>query len=131
MIALDTNVWVRYLVEDDPNQTERAMRVIETTLDRDETIFVPLLTLAEVVWVLSARYRFSRSEIVGTLERLYLARGVVWEDRRIVRDALDRYAEDSADLADYLMLEQALAAGCDRFVSFDGALGEDEAVVEP
>lgn len=131
MIALDANVWVRYLVEDDPDQTERATRVIETTLDRDETIFVPLLTLAEIVWVLSARYRFSRSEIVETLERLYLARGVVWEDRRIVRDALDRYAEDSADLADHLMLEQALAAGCDRFVSFDGTLGDDEAVVEP
>lgn len=131
MIALDTNVWVRYLVEDDPEQTERATRVIETTLDRDETIFVPLLTLAEIVWVLSARYRFPRPQIVETLEGLYQARGVVWEDRGVVRDALDRYAEFSADLADYLMLEQALAAGCERFVSFDGDLGEDEMVTQP
>ncbi len=131
MIALDTNVWVRYLVEDDPDQTERATRVIITTLDQDGTIFVPLLTLAEIVWVLSARYRFPRSKIIETLESLYQARGVVWEDRRIVRDALDRYAKNSADLADYLMLEQALAAGCDRFVSFDQALRDDDAVIEP
>lgn len=131
MIALDTNVWVRYLVEDDAEQTERATQIIETAIERDEAIFVSLLTLAEIVWVLSARYRFPRPQIVEALDSLYQVRSVVWENRRVVRDALDRYTDDTADLADYLMLEHSLAAGCRHFVTFDRALRDEDSVVEP
>lgn len=67
MIALDTNVLVRYVVEDDAAQTAAAVAMIERAVERDEPLFVPQIVLCELVWVLSHAYRFNREEVVGVL----------------------------------------------------------------
>lgn len=60
MIALDTNVLVRYLVEDDPKQSAAAARAIERATARGEEIFIGQIVLCELVWVLSHAYDFTR-----------------------------------------------------------------------
>ncbi len=128
MIAVDTNVLVRYLVDDDPDQSARAAAFVERLLERDDRIFVSRIVLCEVVWVLTRGYGFSRPEVVRALRGLLKARQVVVEELDAVRRSLDAYAGGSADFADYAILECARSAGCTRFTTFDAQLlGQPEA----
>jgi predicted nucleic-acid-binding protein len=70
MIALDTNVLVRFLVEDDAAQTAKVTALIEKTISEKETLFISDVVLCETVWVLTSRYGFSRAEVAGVLREL-------------------------------------------------------------
>ena len=67
MIGLDTNVLVRYLVQDDVKQAALATQLIETTLDDDEPGWIASIVLCELVWVLEGPYDYARTMIVAAL----------------------------------------------------------------
>ena len=73
MIALDTNVLVRYLVEDDAEQSARAARLIEGAADQGDAMFVAHIVVCEVVWVLQVAYRIGKPEVIATLKNLVRA----------------------------------------------------------
>jgi len=122
MIALDTNVLVRFLVDDDEAQSRRASRLIENARKRDETLFISDIVMCETVWVLSTSYRFSRSEIAGVLGDLLRGRGVVFSSSDSLARALQAYVAGKGDFADYLIREHASAAGAETVATFDRAL---------
>jgi len=64
MIALDTNVLIRFLVRDDEEQFERAERLIRRAARAGEPVFISLLVLLETEWVLRSRYKLSKAEIL-------------------------------------------------------------------
>lgn len=70
MIALDTNVLVRFLVVDDEAQAAQATSLIEQAIADDAALFISDVVLCETVWVLTARYGFSRVEVAAVLRRL-------------------------------------------------------------
>ena len=70
MRALDTNVLVRYLVNDDPAQAAVADRVLDDCRRKREPVFLSILVLCETVWVLASSFGQSKSEIVAVLERI-------------------------------------------------------------
>lgn len=132
MIGLDTNVLVRFLTEDDPEQSPRAVALIEGALDEGERLFVTQIVLCELVWVLDSVYGYPREEIVAAVSDLLRARQLVIEDLDSARTALDRYAAEGGDFADFLIVERCRAAGCGRVASFDGDLREaEEDVFQP
>lgn len=131
MIGLDTNILVRYLVEDDPDQAERAVSLIERASEAGERLFVPQVVLCEIVWVLETAYRFPRERIVSVLGELLRSRQLVVEDLPTARLALDRYAARGGDFADYVIVERCRAAGCERVASFDGELASEPGVFAP
>ena len=131
MIALDTNVLVRFLVEDDEAQSRRASRLIESARKRDETLFISDIVMCETVWVLSMSYRFSRSEIAGVLRDLLRGRGVVFSSSDSLARALHAYVAGKGDFADYLIREHARAAGADTVATFDRALLKDQGFSKP
>ena len=122
MIALDTNVLVRFLVEDDEAQSRKATRLIEEAQERDETLFISDIVMCETVWVLSTSYRFARSEIAGVLGDLLRGRGVVFPSSDSLARALQAYVAGKGDFADYLIREHARTAGADTVATFDCAL---------
>lgn len=126
MIGLDTNVLVRFLTEDDPEQSPRAVALIEGALEEGERLFVTQIVLCELVWVLDSVYGYPRQEIVAAVSDLLRARQLVIEDLDSARAALDRYAAEGGDFADFLIVERCRAAGCGRVASFDGGLGKAE-----
>ncbi len=73
MIGLDTNVVLRYLVQDDPVQSPRATEIITRRLSEHEPGFVSLVTILEVVWVLKSLYKRSRQEIANDVEMILAA----------------------------------------------------------
>lgn len=111
MRAVDTNVIVRYLVGDDPEQAEKARGVIGR-----EAVFVPRTVVLEVEWVLRGVYGMAVGRVIPALRALAGAPGVVVEDAAMVAKAMD-WAEAGMDFADALHL--AAAGECEGFVTFD------------
>jgi predicted nucleic-acid-binding protein len=122
VIGIDTNVLVRFLVGDDPEQEARAARLIEEAASRDERLFVSQLVVCELVWVLGYAYDQPRGAIASGLTELLRARQLTFEDSEQIRSALDRYATGAGDLADWLIWERSKAAGCKSVVTFDARL---------
>ena len=108
MIALDTNVWVRYVTNDEPDQAKRALAVIAEA----EEIFVSKTTLLELEWVLRAAYELSVAAIIRALRQILGLPNVQAEMPDQLEKAIDFY-EKGIDFADALHL-----ASCPEGVSF-------------
>lgn len=117
MIALDTNVIVRYLTQDDPDQAAAATAVFDG-LTQDEPGFVPTVVWAEIHWVLTRAYRFSADDVVDRLKGLSRSDEIRAEDSAAVDSAVDA-ARAGADFADALIGAAAARAGCTDVVTFD------------
>ena len=118
MTGLDTNVIVRYIMQDDPRQSRLASTLIEN-LTVDEPGFVPLVALIELVWVLSSSYALVREQVASALEILLQTKEIQVERAEVVWRALRLYQGGSADFADCLIERSAAAAGCVRTMTFD------------
>lgn len=114
MLAIDTNVLVRLLTADHPQQSPKAKELLER-----ETVFVALTVLLETEWVLRSAYGFAPARVIVALRAFAGLRNVVVQDAASLAKALT-WAERGMDFADALHLAQA--GDCDAFVSFDGRL---------
>jgi predicted nucleic-acid-binding protein len=112
MIAVDTNVVVRFLVGDDREQARRAGRLFG-----ESAVFVPHTVLLEAEWVLRRGYRFTRERIAGAFIGLLGVETVACVDGDAVRRAIDAFAS-GCDFADAM---HAATAGevAAEFVTFD------------
>ncbi len=114
MIAIDTNVLVRFLVADDPGQADRAKALIQSNC-----IFIPKTVLLETEWVLRRAYGFSPQAIKMAYRKLLGLDHIVVEAPLTMKLALDWYAQ-GMDFADALHL--AGSRFNEAFVTFDRAL---------
>ena len=119
MIGLDTNVIVRYLAQDDARQAEMATRLIEGSLSAEERGFISIVTLAEVVWVMSSAYRASRMSIADIVEGMLTAPQLMLERADVLWRALKTYRASKADFSDAVIVELGADAGCSTTVTFD------------
>jgi predicted nucleic acid-binding protein len=111
VLAVDTNIIVRYLTADHPEQFAKA-----NTLIRGEDVYVCTTVLLETEWVLRRGYRFSRDQIVAALSAFAGLPRVRLEDPSLAAKALE-WTRSGVNFADALHL--AKAEGCEAFVSFD------------
>lgn len=121
MRALDTNVIVRYLTQDDRSQSQRANAVFATAASSGERLFVNAIVLCELVWVLRSAYRESRERIIPALEGLLETPEVVVEDADLARQAIVDWRTGRGDFADSLIARRNVRAGCKTTLSFDRA----------
>jgi predicted nucleic-acid-binding protein len=110
--ALDTNVLVRYLVQDDPVQLATARRLIRRCVSKQQTLFVPVTVALELEWVLRSNFGYAKDSVIGALSDLLSAAELSFESERAHEVALELYRRGSADFADCLHV--ALAAQADE-----------------
>jgi predicted nucleic-acid-binding protein len=118
MIGLDTNVLVRYIMQDDAKQSAKATKLVES-LTRDEPGFVTVVSVVELGWVLSSSYALTREQVVQALEAVLRAKQLVVDQADQVLRALRVFAAGSADFADCLIERIASNAGCAQTMTFD------------
>ena len=99
MIALDTNVLVRYLTQDDPGQSGAANQLIEAQCSHEEPCRVSMVVLCELVWVLRSAYGHDRATIATVLERLLTATELEAENEEVAWLAWRAYRDGPADFA--------------------------------
>ena len=118
MIALDTNVVVRFLVQDDPDQAALAGEVM-AGLTVDAPGFISREVMIELVWVLERAYRNTRVEVADALEGLLTASEIEIEAADDVGLALFRYRNDGLGFADLMIAAAARRVGAAELVTFD------------
>lgn len=107
MPALDTNVILRYIVEDDPKQTRVAQRYIEQHIEAGDALFLATSVILETEWVLRSVYKFTRDATIDALVGLLEAREMTFQDEASIERAVHLYREFNIDFADCLHLATA------------------------
>ena len=118
MIGLDTNVLIRYVAQDDPKQSPKATSLIES-LTADAPGYVGVVSVVELVWVLTSCYSASKTEVCAVLETLLRTKEIVVAHADTVWKALRLFKESKADFADCLIERSAGDAGCIYTTTFD------------
>lgn len=121
MAALDTNVLVRFLIQDDARQGFQARQLVDAALTRGETLFVPITVLLELEWVLRSNFEFPKDQIIVTLSSLLSAKELVFESEATAEVALELFRQSKADFADCIHIALAHAAGQGPLWTFDKA----------
>jgi len=119
MIGLDTNLVVRFLVQDDEAQAALASEVF-ASLSADHPGFIGSVVLTETSWVLAKAYKASREDIAGAIEGLLRSEEIIIENTEAAYRALAVYREGrTIDFADALIAETARLAGASETLTLD------------
>jgi predicted nucleic-acid-binding protein len=114
MIAIDTNILVRLVTNDAPEQTQRAAKLLHR-----QPVFISKTVILELEWVLRFSYALERAIILATVQKILVTDNFTVEHRTAIEQALQWYAQ-GMDFADALHLASSLHT--DTFVSFDKKL---------
>ena len=118
MIALDTNVLVRFLVDDEPRQAKTAREFLER-LSGEQPGFVCREVIVELVWVLERTYGFSRERIAEVLDALIATEELQIEASDDVARAALKYGRGGAGFSDLMISAAAQRAGAQALYTFD------------
>ena len=121
MIALDTNVLVRFLTGDDPAQQANASALLER-LTPEEPGFIAREVALELVWALGHGYGVPRKRIAEILAELLQTRGLLFENAADVADAAARYGRGGPEFADRMILAAAQRVKAVPLYTFDSGL---------
>ena len=121
MSSLDTNVLVRYLVRDNPEQAEAARELIEG-LSADDPGFICREVVLEVAWVLERTYRFTRIQVADALMDMTASDSLVVEDSDDVAAAAYRYRRGGVGFSDLMILKASQRANAAPLHTFDQRL---------
>lgn len=118
-IVIDTNLLIRYLVNDD----SRKALVVDTLLKKagrgDVHILMPSIVVAELVWVLESFYKMEAAEIADLVDSILNTPGLTVSDESIVRSALKQYRTKGVDLVDAWIAAFAQDKGVNELHTFD------------
>ena len=122
MIAFDTNVLLRLLLDDEETQSRQVEAIVRQVVAAGDRILLPDIVLCELFWVLRSVYQFPKADVVRTFQRLLAAEEFAFMDRPAVSQSLESYANGTAGFSDYLIGQSATVAGATTTYTFDRAL---------
>ncbi len=125
MIAIDTNILLRYFVQDEAVQARLAEKLLGEELTETDPGLVTVVALVEMIWVLERVYGVAESAVIGIVRALLELPTVVVEHAEAVAEALSL---DHGDLADRLIHRTGAAQSCERTLTFDRRFARLEGV---
>jgi len=117
--TLDTNVLIRYLVQDDPKQARAAEKFIIQFANSEATLFIPISVTLESEWVLRSVYLFSKESIIEVFISLLETREMQFQDEASVERSIFLFREHNVDFADCLHVATAFTHDYLPMMSFD------------
>ena len=119
MIGVDTNVLLRYILEDDARQTPKATRFLEDEARVSDPVLLNGVLLVELVWTLARKEGFDKPDIIAILDELADSPRVAFVPTRPVEVAIEAWRRGRADFADCLIAALNADAGARTTVTFD------------
>lgn len=119
MIGIDTNILVRIIANDDPDQSSLARRLFADAASGGSPLFINDAVLCETFWVLRSAYRINPQIVADAFQKLVDTKGTVFENEARVREVLFQCKEREGDFADLLIGAINREAGCAATYTFD------------
>lgn len=119
MTGIDTNILVRYMVQDDEQQAELANDLIENRCSPSAPAMISLIVLCETVWVLKSAYGYARDQIAFALRQVLLTECFDVERHDLAWSALLDYQESNADFSDAVIARMNQLRGSETTYTFD------------
>lgn len=119
MIGIDTNILVRIIANDDPNQSSAAKRLFAEAASGGNLLFINDAVLCETFWVLRSAYRISSPIVAAAFQRLVDTKGTVFQNEARVRAVINQCQEREGDFADLLIGAINRETGCSATYTFD------------
>ncbi|MEZ5453060.1 MAG: type II toxin-antitoxin system VapC family toxin [Thiothrix sp.] len=119
MKAIDTNVLVRFLVQDDEKQAHISTQLLIDAEAGKQPLFVSNVVVLELMWVLRSVYEVPRDAILDSLNELLSMVALEFQDSLSIRDFVSSAQNNTYDLADLLISQVARGKGCDTTLTFD------------
>ena len=118
MIGVDTNILMRFLLVDDPRQSDAARSLLARCSVR-EPAFLGREALIETVWVLESAYGLAPAKVAPVILGLLEAEEIVVEATEDAVVAVEAYGAGMADFADHMIVAAAQRSGCETLYTFD------------
>lgn len=119
MKTIDANIILRFLTNDLPDQANRAASLLQRLEEHRETVFLPDLILADIIWVLEGYYHQTRKRIRDMMIAILSLPGIKFSNKDLAFNALDIYVEKNIDWTDAFIASQMVAQGITEIYSFD------------
>ena len=119
MLALDTNVLVRLVTNDNPLQAQRVQEALDGELAVGRECMVGHIVMCELVWVLGRLYGYSLAQCQQTVAGLLAFAGLRFESMPAIMSAFKAWQQHGGDWADHLLGAQMQALGCDTVLTLD------------
>jgi predicted nucleic-acid-binding protein len=119
MIGLDTNVLVRYIVQDDATQSANAIAIVEKRLTPTNPGFVSIVAIVETVWILERAYGLAPQTVAAAVERILQIDVLVVENEEQVFTAMVMLKEGIGSFSDAVIAALGAKAGCSKTLTFD------------
>ncbi len=119
MIAADTNLFVRWLTNDDKAQAESAARLFRAAEKTNEPIWVADMVVGELVWVLQRVFRLRPPQVAEMVEPIIAAPMLAIENRDRLMRAMELFAAHNVDFIDCYIASSAIEKGLKGVASFD------------
>lgn len=119
MIFLDTSILVRYLASDDPRKAIRCERLFRDSQEGRTTLFLTHLAIAETIWVLSKRYRMTKTALAQSFRRLLSTPNILTDDAPTLLEALTFYEENTVSFIDAYHIVFLPHRGITEIYSYD------------
>ena len=119
MAAIDTNVLIRYLIQDEDSQFAIVMKLLDECAREGRPLFVPITVALELEWVLRSNFQVAKPDLISTLSQLLAATELSFQSEPALEVALARYRDSSADFADCVHAALAAQASEEPLWTFD------------
>lgn len=118
-LFVDTNVFIRFLTNDDPAKAKRAEALFRNAVEGKVKLVTSLLVVAEIVWTLESFYKLEKAEIAFKVEKILNTPNLECPESSLILMALDLYVQQNIDFVDafhaFYLKERAL----NRIVTYD------------
>lgn len=119
MKAVDTNILIRLIIQEDIHQTQMVKQLLKDTKTKHEQLFVPSLVILETIWVLKKCYQFSRAEIIEAVLDIISLTVFKIEHSQATQTCLNYAKTNTFDLSDLIIGAIAQANHCETTLTFD------------
>lgn len=119
MIFLDTNIFLRYFVQDDESAAKRTERLFKRVIDGEITCFTNNMVIVEIIWVLEKYYEWEKGEVCENIELVLNTPNIRIAERNIIRSAIDTYKEMNIDFIDSYNHAYIKAYNSSQIYSYD------------
>lgn len=116
---VDTNIFLRFLTNDLPEQANQSAKLIQRLRDGQETVELSILAAAEIVWTLERFYRLRKSDVASKVSSILKLKGLKISDKKIFLEALSLYVEKNISFTDAYIATQMKRAGSIELYTFD------------